>query len=354
MAKIKVNASFAHTKQDELAPVASYIVDTVGKNANVFPNVPVPLTQVVAERDAFRDVVETLHATSLQEVKRLYRMDVLEYKFAVAAVGASAEVEWLIVGSTLSQRRFKSNKKMFELRSILGLDVKDFKGVYNTVFLNKESPAAELLRLRIRVDRLENDDIKWMKKVGFPFHRKQIITDYVAWGKDPFAQAVLYQINKIKLADLSTPHSSEFQTGRNVQHVGVIGEHREVRVQHDGFVGEKKEVDISDELRGEEEGSVSEVRYVNEVSESRAGKGDDEFLDWQEGEEKEKGEQEDVLDSGVSEVRHVHDDVGVEGYEEESGVSDVRAFDAGATGKKVKQDAKKRGEKKPSAKKKMK
>ncbi|KAK3582537.1 hypothetical protein CHS0354_024087 [Potamilus streckersoni] len=87
MAKRKVNASFAHTKQDELAPVASYIVDTMGKNANVFPNVPVPLTQVVAERDAFRDVVET--------------MDVLEYKFAVAAVGASAEVEWLIVGCTL-------------------------------------------------------------------------------------------------------------------------------------------------------------------------------------------------------------------------------------------------------------
>ncbi|KAK3604916.1 hypothetical protein CHS0354_000579 [Potamilus streckersoni] len=65
------------TGADELAPVASYIVDTMGKNANVFPNVPVPLTQVTAERDAFRDVVETLHATSLQEVKRLYRMDVV-------------------------------------------------------------------------------------------------------------------------------------------------------------------------------------------------------------------------------------------------------------------------------------
>ncbi|KAK3582346.1 hypothetical protein CHS0354_023889 [Potamilus streckersoni] len=52
---------------DELAPVASYIVDTMGKNANVFPNVPVSLTQVVAERGAFREVVETLHATSLQD-----------------------------------------------------------------------------------------------------------------------------------------------------------------------------------------------------------------------------------------------------------------------------------------------
>ncbi|KAK3582268.1 hypothetical protein CHS0354_023807 [Potamilus streckersoni] len=57
MAKRKVNASFAHTKQDDLAPVASYIVDTMGKNADVF-SAPTPsLAEVKKLIDAYSVVL---------------------------------------------------------------------------------------------------------------------------------------------------------------------------------------------------------------------------------------------------------------------------------------------------------